>query len=335
MDHAGEAVSDHGPAPWDPSPSAPGLPLLVSDAISEATDHGSVATTHRDALRSSGPRVLIADEASSMRASAGRLLERKGFTVCGDADDAHGAIEAALREQPDLCLIGVPIAGGGIRATAQIKSALPETAVVLLTASEGTLNLADAIRAGAVGCLPKSMNGERLASVLNAMLAGEFAIPGALVAPVVHELQTHGRRIAGGDGCGDLTARETEVMELMCERLSTQEIAERLFVSPVTVRRHISETVRKLGAEDRANVVETNGANHGSRGPHSSGRTELTRRETEVLRLISQGKENSEIAEELFISVQTVKNHVSSILAKLEVQNRVQAAVAAVQKRLL
>jgi DNA-binding NarL/FixJ family response regulator len=64
-------------------------------------------------------------------------------------------------------------------------------------------------------------------------------------------------------------------------------------------------------------------------------RAELTEREREVLRLIAEGKENAEIAEELFISVQTVKNHVSNILAKLEVENRVQAAVQAVQGRLL
>jgi DNA-binding NarL/FixJ family response regulator len=64
-------------------------------------------------------------------------------------------------------------------------------------------------------------------------------------------------------------------------------------------------------------------------------RAELTEREREVLRLIAEGKENSQIAEELFISLQTVKNHVSNILAKLEVENRVQAAVQAVQGRLL
>jgi DNA-binding NarL/FixJ family response regulator len=64
-------------------------------------------------------------------------------------------------------------------------------------------------------------------------------------------------------------------------------------------------------------------------------RAELTEREREVLRLIAEGKENAQIAEELFISVQTVKNHVSNILAKLEVENRVQAAVQAVQGRLL
>ena len=64
-------------------------------------------------------------------------------------------------------------------------------------------------------------------------------------------------------------------------------------------------------------------------------RAELTARETEVLRLIAEGKDNTQIAKELFISVQTVKNHVSNILAKLEVENRVQAAVQAVQRRLL
>jgi DNA-binding NarL/FixJ family response regulator len=84
-----------------------------------------------------------------------------------------------------------------------------------------------------------------------------------------------------------------------------------------------------------ANILEHVRTNAGGRAPPEEARAELTARETEVLRLIADGKENAQIAEELFISVQTVKKHVSNILAKLEVENRVQAAVQAVRSRLL
>jgi DNA-binding NarL/FixJ family response regulator len=206
---------------------------------------------------SRAPRAVIVDDQPTMRASVRRLLERDGFTVCGEAADADGAAEAAFRERPDLCLIGVPIPGDVIWATSQIATAVPQTVVVLLTASEDCDDLVDAIRAGALGYLLKGITQERLASALRRVLAGEAAVPRKLVACLVRELQTQGRRrtIACEHGHADLTARETEVMELMCEGLSTGEIAERLVVSPVTVRRHTSEIVAKLGVDDREAAV--------------------------------------------------------------------------------
>ncbi len=203
------------------------------------------------------PRVVIADEQPTMRVSATRLLERDGFTVCGEAADADAAIAVAFRESPDLCLIGMPIRGDGMRATAQIATALPQTSVVILTASESRADLLEAIRAGAVGYLLTGMNEERLARALRGVLAGEAAIPRTLVARLVLELQAQGRgqMIASENGRVELTTRETEVVQLMCEGLSTGEMAERLFVSPVTVRRHISEIVGKLGVDDREAAV--------------------------------------------------------------------------------
>ncbi len=203
------------------------------------------------------PRVVIADEQPTMRVSATRLLERDGFTVCGEAADADAAIAVAFRESPDLCLIGMPIRGDGMRATAQIATALPQTSVVILTASESRADLLEAIRAGAVGYLLTGMNEERLARALRGVLAGEAAIPRTLVARLVLELQVQGRgqMIASQNGRVELTTRETEVVQLMCEGLSTGQMAERLFVSPVTVRRHISEIVGKLGVDDREAAV--------------------------------------------------------------------------------
>src|SRR5262245_13090862 len=203
------------------------------------------------------PRVVIADEQPTMRASTRRLLEHDGFAVCGEAIDADGAVEVAFWERPDLCLIGVPIPGDVNWATSRIATALPGTAVVLLTDSESRADLVKAIRAGAVGYLLKDMNEGRLAAALRGVLAGEAAIPRALVACLVREFQTQSRRrtIARERGNVELTARETDVMELMCDGLSTGAIAEDLHVSPVTVRRHISEILGKLGVADREAAV--------------------------------------------------------------------------------
>jgi len=200
---------------------------------------------------------VIADEQPTMRSAVRGLLERDGFEVCGEASDPEAAVEAALRERPDICLIGVLMPESGIRATRRITTALPQTAVVILTTSESRDHLVGAIRAGAIGYLLTSANLEELGSILRGVLAGEAAIPRTLVAQLVSELQAHGRRraVVSARGRAALTAREWEVMELVCEGLGTGEIAERLLVSPVTVRRHVSAILRKLGVEDRAAAV--------------------------------------------------------------------------------
>jgi DNA-binding NarL/FixJ family response regulator len=128
---------------------------------------------------------------------------------------------------------------------------------VILTASPRHEVLVDSIRAGAVGYLLKGMDPDRLAHALRGVVEGEAAIPRPLMAALVKELQTQGRRrtLIGLGSRVELTPREWEVLDLMCERLETRQIAERLSLSPVTVRRHVSEIVRKLGVADRAEAI--------------------------------------------------------------------------------
>jgi DNA-binding NarL/FixJ family response regulator len=101
------------------------------------------------------------------------------------------------------------------------------------------------------------MHPERIVHALHGVLAGEAAIPRPLMAHLIKDLQTQGRHrtIVGRRGRVDLTSREWEVLELLCDDLSTSAIAERLSLSPVTVRRHSSEIVQKLGVRDRTEVV--------------------------------------------------------------------------------
>jgi DNA-binding NarL/FixJ family response regulator len=189
-------------------------------------------------------------------------LERQGFLVCAEVASAQSAVEAALRERPDVCLLDVRMPGDGIRAAGEITARLPETAVVMLTVSESDEDLFDALRAGARGYLLKDMDAGQLPLALRAMLRGEAAIPRRLAASLVSELRWRGEpRLTLADGRAvQLTPREWDVLELLRDELDTAGIARRLFVSPVTVRRHVSAILKKLGVSSREEAVRLAGA---------------------------------------------------------------------------
>ena len=166
---------------------------------------------------------------------------------------------AAERERPDVCVLDVQMPGNGIAAAAQIAARLPETAIVMLTVSDSDEDLFAALRAGAQGYLLKDMDPGRLPLALEGVLAGEAALPRALVARVLDEFRTRRRRrrllLPGGRGC-TLTDREWETLEFLAEGLSTAEVAERLLVAPVTVRRHAAAIVKKLNVGDRRSLLQ-------------------------------------------------------------------------------
>ena len=204
-----------------------------------------------------GPAIVLAEDEPVTRTALRRLLEGAGFEVTAEAGDADSAIESSLRERPQICLVDLFMPGGGIRVVREVSRRLPEASVVVLTASEDRDHMVDAIRAGASGYLVKSMDPNRIAHALRGVLAGEAAIPRFLMAALVRDLQTQGRKrlIAGRHGRADLTGREWEILGLMCDGLSGPSIAERLYISPVTVRRHSAEVVRKLGVRDRGEAI--------------------------------------------------------------------------------
>jgi two-component system, NarL family, nitrate/nitrite response regulator NarL len=204
------------------------------------------------------PRVLLADGHFPVRASVRRTLEQEGFDVCAETADAASAVEVALRERPDICLMEVKLPGDGLAAAAEIREQVPDAAVVMLTASSEDSDLFAALRAGASGYLQKDVDPERLALALRGVLQGEAALPPRLVARLIEDYRrlTRPRRLQiGGPHMTELTERETEVVELMREGFSTAEIAGHLSVSPVTVRRHISEVLRKLRVSDRESAL--------------------------------------------------------------------------------
>ena len=204
-------------------------------------------------------RVLIADDHPPTRAGVRLALERDNFVVCAEAADAAAAVTLARSERPDVCLVDINMPGEGIRAAEAIANELPETAVVMLTVSRSDADLFDALRVGASGYLLKDIDPGRLPLALRGVLAGEAALPRHLVTLLIEEFRERRRRRRVplvGRRSVELTDREWEVLELMREGLSTDEIAGRLFISPVTVRTHVSAVLRKLQVPTRAAAVE-------------------------------------------------------------------------------
>ena len=205
------------------------------------------------------PRVLIAESQQPTRQGLRLLLQRNGFVVCAEAADASTALRAALRERPALCLVDATLRGGGIRAVGRICSRVPETEVVVLSDSTDENELLESLRAGASGYLEKNLDPKALARALHATLRGEAAFPRALLGPVVDEFRArHDRRRLRlpGRPAIELSRRESEVLDLLRRGLATGEIADRLDISPVTVRRHIGLLLRKLRVPDRAAALK-------------------------------------------------------------------------------
>jgi DNA-binding NarL/FixJ family response regulator len=179
----------------------------------------------------------------------------------GEASDREGAVEAVLRERPDVCLLDLYMPGGGIQTAATLAEAAPATAVVLLTVSADPDDMLAALRAGAKGYLLKDTSPERLPAALRGVLEGEAALPRALVGrilPHFRHVPDSGAAPLLVDGV-ELSARESEVLRLLRSGHSTAEISKRLSLSPVTVRRHISAGVAKLGAADRDEAIRAIG----------------------------------------------------------------------------
>jgi DNA-binding NarL/FixJ family response regulator len=223
-----------------------------------------------------GVRVVLADDHPPTRAGVRSALEEAGFIVVAEASDAPSAVAAAERTRPDVCLLDIHMPGGGIRAATEISTKSPETAVVMLTVSRNDADLFDALRAGASGYLLKDMDPARLPYALLGVLSGEAALPRGLVARLVDEFRARGKRrslpLIGRRGAG-LTSREWEVLELMREKLSTHEIAVRLGVADVTVRRHVGAILHKLRVQTRTEALELLDEEASGDGAYSAGRS--------------------------------------------------------------
>ncbi|MGH2914541.1 MAG: LuxR C-terminal-related transcriptional regulator [Solirubrobacteraceae bacterium] len=190
------------------------------------------------------PRLLIVDREAT-RAGIRIALDGQ-VEVCAEAASPEQAIRAAMREQPDVCLVADDAGGDGLAAVRGICRSAPGAAVVVLAHEPDIDALLEFVRAGAVGYVPGALDAARLRRIIAAVESNEAVVPRSMILELLLELRSSG---PGGDG---LTARESQVYGMLRRGHSTAQIAQRLQIAPVTVRRHISELVAKLGVEGRS-----------------------------------------------------------------------------------
>jgi DNA-binding NarL/FixJ family response regulator len=206
-------------------------------------------------------RLLIVDDHPLTRDALASLLAHHGFDVAGQAADGSEAIDLAAELHPDVILLDLSMPGlDGLDALPRLREAAPSCEVVVLTADGTEENLLAAIRGGAAGYLLKSEPPERIVDFLQGVGRGEAALSGAIARRLLEQVREGGDRGAGG-GVPDsiaatLSAREVEVLLLLDERLDTDEIAKRLFISEHTVRSHVKSVLAKLGVSSRREAIE-------------------------------------------------------------------------------
>jgi two-component system, NarL family, nitrate/nitrite response regulator NarL len=204
-------------------------------------------------------RVLVADDHAPTREDIRTAVESDPrFTVVALAGDAAEAIQAALRERPDLALLDMRMPGSGAAAAWEITARLPATRAVMLTVSRSDEDLFAALRAGASGYLLKDMPFDAIGDELAHVLDGRVALPPELVTRLVEEFRDSAprrRALVGQRAGAQLTSREWQVLDFLRQGLATGEIARRLFVSPATVRSHVAAVLRKLRVPDREAAI--------------------------------------------------------------------------------
>lgn len=198
-------------------------------------------------------RVLIADDHPLTRMGIQHALGDESFVVCAEADNAGEAVDAAVRENPDICLLDVHMPGGGIVAAERIVDLVPAAAVVMISASTDDEVVFAALRAGAVGFLLKDAVLGRLPEALLGVLNGEAAVPREMTARLIDEFRrgARSRRLPRLPSGMSLTSRETDVLDLLTQGLSTAEIGNQLYLASATVRTHVAALLRKFGVKDR------------------------------------------------------------------------------------
>jgi DNA-binding NarL/FixJ family response regulator len=206
--------------------------------------------------------VLLADDQALVRAGFRALLNAEpDIEVVGEAADGVEAVRLAQLTTPDVVLMDIRMPGvDGLEATRRIAAdpALSGTKVVILTTFELDEYVFEALRTGASGFLVKDTEPVELLRGVRAVAAGDALLSPSVTRRVIGEFATPGGRVHAGAPPAELaqlTDREREVMVLVGEGLSNDEIAARLVISPATAKTHVSRAMVKLGARDRAQLV--------------------------------------------------------------------------------
>jgi DNA-binding NarL/FixJ family response regulator len=201
-------------------------------------------------------RIVVADDHPLYRHGLGQLLAAQpGWEVVAEEQDGLGAVTAVHAHQPDIVVMDLRMPGlDGIEATRRIIGTSPHVAVLVLTMYEDDASVFSAMRAGARGYLLKGADQAEIVRAVAAVAGGE-AIFGAAVAARIIEFFAAPRPTRAEVVFPQLTAREHEVLDLIAAGRSNAELADLLFLSPKTVRNHVSNIFAKLQVADRAQAI--------------------------------------------------------------------------------
>ncbi|GAB2782114.1 response regulator [Streptomyces daliensis] len=204
-------------------------------------------------------RVLLADDQLLVRAGFRALLDAQpDIEVAGEAADGDETLALVRELRPDLVLMDIrmPLLDG-LAATRRITAdaSLSEVKVVMLTTFELDEYVFEALRSGASGFLVKDTEPEELVRAVRAVVHGDALLSPSVTRRLIAEFAARSKEPTAAAGLDELTEREREVMALVGIGLSNEEIARRLVVSPLTAKTHVSRTMVKLGARDRAQLV--------------------------------------------------------------------------------
>ncbi|WP_327085230.1 response regulator transcription factor [Nonomuraea sp. NBC_01738] len=204
-------------------------------------------------------RVLIADDQGMVRTGFTAFLgSQPDILVVGEAADGHEAIARTAELAPDVVLMDVRMPRmDGLEATRHITSRADILSkVLILTTFDLDDYVYEALRAGASGFLLKDASAAQLAEAVRVVAAGEALIAPAVTKRLIHEFaRLGGPRAPASRRLAELTERETEVLSLVAQALSNQEIAGELVVSEQTVKTHVGRMLAKLGLRDRAQAI--------------------------------------------------------------------------------
>ncbi len=203
-------------------------------------------------------RLVVADDHPLVREGLGRILTGTGLVIAGEAATGSQAVEVVRKVNPDVVLLDIRMPDmDGLAALREIKRENPEIPVIMLTAYDEPAWLVQAIAYGAAGYLLKTMARDDLVASIKAVISGDGLMDPARLSSVVQRLGTETVEPTSalvGD-VDALTAREKEVLALVTEGLTNQQIAEVLGVAASTIKSHVQNVILKLGASDRTQAA--------------------------------------------------------------------------------